>query len=238
MSGTRQGASQQGARGRAPALAFAAVAMLALGVLIGRATTAPAPAPAPAPSQPTAQGAGPSRLQDGVPVGYARTEAGAVAAAAQYVAAFDGERGLIEEERLAVLDVIAADDTREQLATQMSAGTALIAEQLGVDEDVARDPGFVSRSVVAGYELTAHDADQAMVAVWATSIFFAEGRQAISGIWTTETVTLRWERDDWRLVTFESEEGPTPPDTPTPAVPQIGRDINAFERFAHVPASQ
>jgi hypothetical protein len=72
------------------------------------------------------------------------------------------------------------------------------------------------------------------VRVWGTSVFFAEGRQVVSGGWSTETVMLRWERDDWRLVAFDGHEGPTPPDTPTPGVANIGEQINAFERFAYV----
>lgn len=227
-------------------LVLAAFAVLLAGLLLGRATATPRPA---VPSQASASGAtepagqgipgtGPDRVEGGVPVGYARTEAGAVAAAAQYVAAFDGERGLVEADRRAVLDVIAADDARDDLAGRMRPGMELVAEQFGIDEGVARGPGFVARSVVVGHELAGYDGEEATVRVWATSIFFAEGRQAVTGGWSTETVRLRWERDDWRLVGFTSEEGPTPPDTPTPATAGIGERINAFDRFVHVPAPE
>jgi hypothetical protein len=151
------------------------------------------------------------------------------------VAALDGERGLIETERLAVLDVIAAEDAREPLAASMASGFDILVQSLGLTPDVVQDPGFVARSVLAGYEAEAYDEEQATVRIWGTSIFFAEGRQAISGVWSTETATLRWERDDWRLVAFDSEEGPTPPDTPAPVAPGIGERINSFDRFVHVP---
>lgn len=170
-----------------------------------------------------------------MPVGYARTEQGAVAAAAQYVTAFDGVRGVIEEERAAVLDVIAADDARERLAEAMRPGSDMVVETYGLTPEVVRDPGFVARTVPAGYELVDYSDDQAVVRVWGTAMFFAEGREALSGSWSTDRLTLRWERGDWRLVSRDSAQGPAPPDTPTPALPGAGERINAFEKFVYVP---
>jgi hypothetical protein len=142
---------------------------------------------------------------------------------------------LIEEEREGVLDAIAADEAREELAATVSEGTTLIVEGLGLTPEVVRDPAFVVRPVPAGYRLIAYDGNEATVEIWGTAVFFAEGRHALSDQWSTVTADLRWERDDWRLLSTQSDEGPTPPDTPTPPDPGIGERINAFDSFVHVP---
>jgi hypothetical protein len=225
-------------RRQAPLLAAAAV-MLVVGILIGRATAGAAPAqeepPEPAATA-NAQDAldGPSRTERGVAVGFPRTMEGAVAAAAEYIGALDAGRGLVPAERAAVLDTIAADGQHEQLEARMAAGLDILVENFGLTPDVVGDPDFVARTIPAGYQISAYDGAEATVRLWSTSVFFAAGRHASSGDWSTETVTLRWDRDDWRLVALESEPGPAPPDTPTPPVPGAGERINAFQRFVHV----
>lgn len=223
-----------------PLLVGGLLVALALGAMLGRAT-APTPPDDPdgGPDQPAeTDSPGPARVEDGVPVGYARSEQGAVAAAAQYTALLDGKRALVAEDLDAAFDQIAAAAARDQLARSVGQGAELMIEGLGLTgEDVARDD-VVIRPIPAGYRVTAYSDDEATVEVWGTAVVFAEGRQALSDVWSTVTLLLRWERGDWRLVSTQSQEGPTPPSTPTPADPTIGERINAFDPFVTVPTPQ
>ena len=220
-------------------MAVAAVAVLAVGAVLGRATAPEPPEVAETPTAPTpadVQSAAPARIEAGVPVGYPRTEAGAVAAATQYVVGIDAKRLFDEQARAEALEVIAAEGARDTLAAQMEPGIEFALQGLGLDgETVANDPTVVVRSLPAGYSVESYSDDEAVVDVWATVIFFAEGRQALTGLWSTERVTVQWERDDWRLAGFSSSEGPTPPTTPTGGTEGVAEAINAFDEYVSVP---
>lgn len=233
----------QGHRGGSPArpsrwlLVAALVVALGAGVVLGRVTAAGEPRTIAEDAERSREAAwtGPSRVEAGVPVGYPRSHDGAVAAAAQYGTALDGRATLVEEERDAVLAVIAAEGAHEQIGSAMQPGIEIAVETFGLTREVVDSPGFVGRSVPAGYQVESYDEDDATVLVWSTSVVFAEGRLANSNQWTTQRLTLRWESEDWKLIAFTTTEGPTPPDTPTPPRPAVGESINAFERFSYVP---
>jgi hypothetical protein len=215
--------------------------VLGAGVALGRATAPPPTAPVEQVKEerPAVAAAwpGPTRVEAGVPVGYTRSREGAIAAAAQYAAAFDGRPGLVEEDREAVLAVIAAADAREQIAASIEPGSRIVVDNLGLTSDVIDAPGFVGRTVPAGHQVESYDDAEATVRIWSTSLFFAEGRLATANEWATQTLRLRWGADDWKLVGFSTAPGPTPPTTPTPQRPGLGEAINAFDRFSHVPRS-
>lgn len=240
----RDGHGSEGAGGpsRPMITVIAAIVLLGVGVLIGRSIT-PDPAEVadvPATEQPVAaQNGGPTRIEAGVPVGYPRTEDGAVAAATQYVAGIDAKRLFDDDARAEAVEVLAAEDARADVTAQIEPGIELALQGLGLDgETVANDPSVVVRSLPAGYSVESYSDDEAVIDVWTTVIFFAEGRQALSGLWSTERVNLRWERDDWRLTGFSSREGPTPPSTPTGGASGIAQRINAFDEYVSVPAPQ
>lgn len=226
--------------------ALAAVVLFGAGVAAGRATApsgpaTAAPAPNPGSSEATteATGPGPSRSVEGVPVGYQRTEQGAVAAAANYAVVLDSP-AILDEERLAsVLEQVAAADARPDLASRFGRVTALLEERLNLDESAITDAGFVMRSVPAGYRLLDYSDDAATVAVWGTSVFVAAGRQAVAPAWGTTELTLRWEDGDWRVAALDTSEGPAPP-LPGNAenAALVGSQINRFQPFWHQPADE
>ena len=217
-------------------VAVAALVLFVLGALLGRLTAPDAGAPdgsRPPADAPT----GPVAAVGGVPVGYARTEAGAVAAAVAYTQVLDGIGGLGAASREAALELIASDDARGQLSTELAASAGVIAESLGLTAEAVDDEEFVARPIPAGYRIDSFTQDAASVSVWGTAVFIAPGRQASSDGWSTVTVELVWENADWRVSSRETADGPTPPDTPTPPK-GIGTAINAFQEFAHAPLPQ
>ena len=226
--------------------ALAAVVLFGVGVAAGRATApsgpataAPAPDPGSSEAAVEATGPGPSRSVDGVPVGYQRSEQGAVAAAANYAVVLDSP-AILDEERLAtVLEQVAAADARPDLASRFGRVAALLEERLNLDESAISDTGFVMRSVPAGYRVLDYSDDAATVAIWGTSIFVAAGRQAVAPAWGTTELTLRWEGDDWRVAALDTSEGPAPP-LPGNAenAGLVGSQINRFQPFWQRPAAE
>ncbi len=224
-----------GGQRRWPVPVGAALALVALGAVLGRATASPPPVEQERPGDASAPSPGPSRVEASVPIGYERSGAGAVAAATAYTAALGSPGAFLDDQRGAMLDVIAANSSRERLGAEIAQSFDVPVEALGLTPEVIRDRDFVARPVPAGYRLISYSDDEAVVEVWGTAVFFVPGRQATSGEWTTVTVELRWQRGDWRLAATRSREGPAPPETPTPPTPDIGERLNDFNRYAHVP---
>lgn len=229
-------------RGRQTGLALlvAAVALLGLGMWIGRASAPDAEPPAAPPADRTddddgaATGApvdwpGPTDTEDGVPVGYARTREGAVAAAVNYDRTWNGAYG----DRLAeVLDVIAASDAREDLRAGMEARSARTVEGMGLD---VAHPDFAARIGYCGYVVDAFSRDAATVRLWAAGHMVDPRVGGLDAGWGTTTIDLVWEDSDWRLTAFQTAEGPTAEQANTGDPRRVGRAMNEFEEFRHVP---
>ena len=169
------------------------------------------------------------------PASYPRTPAGAVAAATAYGLALDGPAVFEPAHRSAVLDAIAADGVRDELAATFADGLDLITSQLDLDQRSAKDPGFVWRVVPGGWQLRAYDRSSATVAIWAAVVVMVDDRLLIEPGWQTSEVELTWERDGWRLVGFRTEPGPNPTFATGPGADPVGQRINEFKPFRHWP---
>ena len=230
---------------RWPLLAAGIVATLAVGAVIGRVSAPDAAPVEPADRQapptaegpgPTGEGPGPTSVEDGVPVGYQRSRAGAVAAAVQFTQILGGAAVLDDQRRGRVLGVMAAKDARGDLDAAMEAGAALIREGFGLSPADLNDPGFVSRDAPAGYRVEVYSDDAATVALWSTGLIVVPDAQGVDAGWWTTTVELVWEDDDWRMQAFSAADGPSPIQAGPQTAAEIGRRMNAFEEFWHVPA--
>jgi hypothetical protein len=215
-------------------MALAAV-LVASGMVLGRATSSgeggtAADVPAdgtPAHDRPTPPRA-PTVNED-----EQRTVEGAVAAATRFVVLVDGPEVLDPTSRRELFDEIAASEERDQLDETFAEVSDLLADVFGLTPQLADDPGFVIRAVPAGWRVASYTPDEATVSVWATGVLVAEGRQLSQPGWRTLDVTVRWERDGWRLVRIDNQDGPTPPMAGAEGVAAIGRQIDAFEVFEH-----
>jgi hypothetical protein len=191
-------------------LVWIAVALaLAIGILIGsrialrgepaqRVATEPA-APAPgAHPEPGRHASAPS----------AHTRAGAVAAAARSITAFAGNV-LLEPSRLRFLvGRIASSGSRAQLIEAFEEASAQTRAKLGADT-VPR-PVILLRAVPLGYRVERYSTDEARIAVWYVGIVGSGATIQPQQSWRTQTVSLVWERDNWKVSSFASSPGPTP----------------------------
>lgn len=156
-------------------------------------------------------------------------------AAASYAARIDGPAFLDETERERLLDEFASEVSRDELSAGLAQAAEVVISRLALTAEVTDDDGFVWWSVPVGWQLVSYSPDEAVVAIWGTGVVVAEDRQLDQPGWATVEVTLRWERDTWRLAGLRHQPGPTPPLAGAPGAGSVGRQIAAFEPFAHRP---
>ncbi|MGN0040483.1 hypothetical protein [Rhodococcus sp. (in: high G+C Gram-positive bacteria)] len=151
-------------------------------------------------------GHGPNSITSGVPHGYDRTEAGAQTAAANFVQAASQIS----------LGRISAEEAKSVLVGS-NASDALTA----VLEDSGTQPeGTVMNVLPALVNVTDYSDDRAVVSVWAVSAsqddLSGTGRVSVITFWSTTTVTLQWEDDDWKAVDWAYRSGPEPEEVSFP----------------------
>ncbi len=139
----------------------------------------------------------------------APTRAGAVVAAARSITAFAGDV-LLEPSRLrAVVGRMTSSASRAQLIEAFAEAGAQTRAKLGADT-VPR-PVIVLRAIPVGYRIEQYSQEAATVAVWYVGIVGSGATVQPQQSWRTQVVTLVWEDRGWKVSSFESSAGPTPP---------------------------
>lgn len=164
----------------------------------------------------------------------ARTSAGAVAAAAQSITAFDGGVLLNPARLRAVVARIASASARARLVDAFDEASSQTQAKLGAD--TAPRPVIVLRSVPVGYRIEQLSPDKATVAVWYVGVVGSGATVQPQQSWRTQVVSLVWENDAWKVTGFESSPGPTPPLSTTEVAGTPGElfaAIPQFKEFAH-----
>ena len=215
---------------RTLAVVVAGLTLLAVGIAIGSRIASPEAASAPA-AETIATPSTVARPARDRPAGTParRTRAGAVAAAAGTITAFDGTV-LLEPLRLrAVVERIASSGSRAQLIAAFQQASDQTRAKLGVSS-VPR-PLIVIRSVPVGYRIERFSRNAATIAVWYLGIVGSGATIEPQQSWRTEVVSFVWERGAWRVSAFESSVGPTPPLSTTEAAETPGELFAAIPRF-------
>jgi hypothetical protein len=129
---------------------------------------------------------GPDRVVTGVGVGFARSEAGAEAAAAHYLLELERAIDTLDVARTATVAELVATNAEARMF-EAHAAAAIAVERTGGTPlrrlAVSTDPVFYSR---AGAEVTVLES-------W---IYATAAREAL---WAIERVTLVWQHGDWRV---------------------------------------
>jgi hypothetical protein len=200
--------------------AVAGVIVLVIGLAVGRATASGGSSPAPAIATPgpardvPSWATGATRMDRGVPVGYAHTADGATNAARNYDLALSATPLALDPQayRDAVnfLDVPSA---RQADAARIERSLAALAPLI-----TAAHQGHPSRIVpfVLTTRLVSYQGDDAQVAVWAGAVFGADGAVTPQEVLAETTYTLRW-LGDWRVVDDAGADGPGVKALTTPA---------------------
>jgi hypothetical protein len=156
-----------------------------------------------------------SNSADGIPIGYPHPEAGAEAAAANYVVAYGSAAMVQPDARHKLVAAIADPAITSMLQSELDSTFTAADSSLGLSADGQPPTGlsFVARSVPVGVSVTSDSGDLATVAVWAVTFSGLAGTTSTHPVtenWTTITVTLHWTDGDWKWKSFTSADGPTP----------------------------
>ena len=225
---------RQGSR-RALVYLLAGVAVLGIGIAIGsrittRTQTAPPAQTATPPTTPS------SAAETHSPrATSAHTSAGAAVAAAGSITAFDGNV-LLDPQRLrTVVERIAAPSARADLVSEFDQASMQTRSELGIG--ATPRPVVVLRSAPVGYRIEAYSSSSARVAVWYVGIVGSGATVAPQQSWRTQIVSLVWANGAWKVTSFQSSPGPTPPLANTAQVEAPGElftTIPHFQEFAGV----
>jgi hypothetical protein len=201
----------------------------------GDGTAAAAPATAAA-----SRAVGPRRYLDGVGVGYAHSQEGAVAAAANFTRVLSSDLILDEARRRAAIDVLAAPEARSRLQKTFDQAVVSLRQGLGAAGAAGQDAQVLLRATPVGWRVESFDAGTARVAIWVTSVCGSVGGATAAPIreaWGTTTVELRWAGGDWKQVDSTTVDGPVPiaDVAPPTAAPELLGKANEFKEFTYAP---
>jgi hypothetical protein len=220
----------------------AAPATTAAAVAPATPTTAASPGTAAAPSAEAAPatGVGPRRVSNGVGVGYAHTQQGAVAAAANYTRALSSALILDTARRRAAIDTLAAPEARARLQKTFDQAVASIRAGLGVSGSAGDGAQVLLRATPVGWRVEQYGQGSARVAIWVTSVGGSVGGSGSAPVregWGTTTVSLRWVAGDWKQVASATTDGPVPiaDVAPPTAAGELVSKANEFKEFTYAP---
>lgn len=190
---------------------LAAVVVIAVAaVVVAGCSSSPLP-PAPAPTAPPLRGevaSGPRSVEHRVPVGWSRDAEGARAAAVSAVG-LTGE--LVGAGFITRGDMIGVLASQRYAPTLTADSAGQLREMLGeLADDGVTAAAVLWRELPLTAEIVRIDDAAAVVRVWAVLVVGAPGRGTPRQVWRTVTVSLVWERGDWRVDGWDAAAGPTP----------------------------
>jgi hypothetical protein len=229
-------------RGRLP-LVVAGVLIIVLLAFGGGIRFAQNSTQLPAVGQPAARpgrvGPGPTRVVAGVPVGYARSRQGAVAAATNYTVVIGSPTLLDPDARQAALKAMAGPSADPASLNKLSEASDQVVKALGLPPDGLSEEArseVAFRTIPVAWKLEQYDNSAAAVAIWTTG-FIGTAKLPAQETWGVFRVQLRWVDGDWRYADSASEAGPIPaPDQRPPTPPaSFVPAANEFQGYTYAP---
>lgn len=145
---------------------------------------------------------GPTTVVDGVPMGYRRDRAGAVAAAVNFARLNEVLVLMSDSDAATARRAMASESVAHALAQRIVAELGKFRDAWPVGELTYR---------VAPLAVRVGDADPEAVRVDVWFVGVVAGRNLVAyEEWITESYRLVWERDDWRVAALSQTSGPRP----------------------------
>ncbi|EYT78980.1 membrane protein [Streptomyces sp. Tu 6176] len=152
----------------------------------------------------------------GLPSGFAHDQQGAQSAAANYAVTL-GSTGMFKKDsRHAIVNLLYTPEAAAKLQGPMDqAYSADFLARMGLDADGNSPKGstFVSRATPVGTAVRQYSATDARVSVWYMGLIGMSKTATtdpITSSWKTWTFDLRWNQNDWKIVSDTQQNGPAP----------------------------
>jgi hypothetical protein len=149
-------------------------------------------------------------LVSGVPIGYAHSSPGAVAALLNYSSVLGNPAVLLNPpHRKTVLAVLA---TARYAKTFEGSGAAALnaARSNPIDKGIAAGAQTVYFASPIAYRVLSYTPAVAVVQGWGVSIIGNDQGVAPQATWGSTTTTARWVDGDWKIDSVSSTTGPVP----------------------------
>jgi hypothetical protein len=204
--------------------------LLSSGVFLGRlSATTPV-----ASSRPPTLLVGASRMEGDVPVGYARTREGAVAAATNYSGLLAGPLILNPDRYRASERAIAAPSARARVTAEGEQAITAVNDSTQAVAEARRGGHVVVRYTPIAYRVTSYDASRATVSIWGLWLVGEEDLLAPTQTWSTRNLDLEWSGGDWRLAGSGASPGPAPQlGQQATQSPELPSQLIDFEEYQH-----
>lgn len=207
-------------RPRAAVLAGAVVvaALVVSAFFVGRATAPSKHAGPRAQGTPAPTGPGPSRVVDGVPVGYPDTQTGAVAALLADGQTLSDPRVLLNPTRRAqVLSLIASPRYAATFAGSGGQALAQAERRTALGRGLAAGAQTLFLGVPIAYRVVSYTPRRIRVIGYGVSVVANDQGLSPRATWATSTTDAVWQNGGWRVDAVSSSDGPTPASTAPPS---------------------
>jgi len=167
-----------------------------------------------------------SRSLAGIPVGFSRSPAGAVAAAGNYLTVL--ARSLVPKAPWSWAQAIRALTLPPLSPRAIGAGaqSAQVAARLA-----SAGASLYVGSWLLGYRASSYSPTGASVAVWSMGVM-TSSVGVVAPAYSTTTCTLRWAEGDWKISDAQVSPGPTPPSSPDVSAARVAAFTAAAGQFS------
>ena len=193
-----------------------------------------APAEDPGAAQP-APASGPAGVRNDVPVGYARSEDGAVAAATGYLSAIGDKRAFNRSWRETAYRTMADPATVDDLLASVAASYERIDGDLGLGDAAAYDGSILAVTVPVGYRVDDYTEDRASITVWAAGWVTRLSGPQLPLRAQSSTMELTWVESDWKLTAVTGIEPLDPPGVAAPVTDEAFSQMRGFNAYEYRP---
>jgi hypothetical protein len=142
---------------------------------------------------------------DGLDVGFARDEPGAVVAAVAYATAAQDWLYLSDEQVAENAGAVTVPEARDRLVGELVDQVGLLRDEL---VEASGTVWFVMAPLAT--RVDSYSLERAVVRVWVVRVLSADGVAVPQSGWQTLRFELAWHDGDWRIADTAEIEGPTP----------------------------
>ncbi|MFJ4411800.1 hypothetical protein [Streptomyces sp. NPDC088910] len=178
----------------------------------------------------------------GIPSGFAHSGEGAQSAAANYAVFLGGDGMYSAARRHEIVDTVYAADAAAKVQSDLDKAysDAAFLQRIGLKPDGTAPTGmtFISRVNPVGAKAEKISGDTATVSIWFSSLFGLAGEGSTNPVaesWYTNTFELKWVGNDWKIVSFQQKDGPTPVgrDQAASSAQDMTNAVNGFGGFTY-----